>query len=149
MEGGKADRLLTRLIQQEGSTNPILQIKDPTGQVLCTQQAINESMASHLREVYDSPREVLPAEVLAYLDLIALPHLEEPEWAELKTPPLTKYDILQAIDSLKTAKALGGDSLPVELYKESFVMSYLEEDEGWWKVRPKIFERLDEMPEIN
>ncbi|KAJ1105444.1 hypothetical protein NDU88_002850 [Pleurodeles waltl] len=106
MEGDRAGHMLARLIKQEKYSQPILAVRDRLGQEVYAWQAINEVFVEHLRGVYTLPSGASGPTIMTYFEALPLPRLDGDEHGD-PAIPLTKQEVLLAIDSLKTDKALG------------------------------------------
>ncbi|XP_072006284.1 olfactory receptor 5F1-like [Engystomops pustulosus] len=114
-EGSRSGKILASLIRNQNEISYIAAIKGQNNRISSDNGHISKISLEFYTELYDTKITYSSEELGKYLQEIQLPQLkiEEKQFMEL---PITKEEIKWAIDNMKTGKAPGLDSLPVEIY---------------------------------
>ncbi|KAJ1118118.1 hypothetical protein NDU88_006313 [Pleurodeles waltl] len=76
-QGGRAGRLLARLVRPESSGTPITQLTSQTGTPLYSPTDINEEFQSYYTSLYGTTGEVVPDSLRTYLERMQLVTVSE------------------------------------------------------------------------
>ncbi|KAJ1149497.1 hypothetical protein NDU88_002304 [Pleurodeles waltl] len=112
-EGDRAGTLLARLMRDEPSPIPIIQINTPQQNNITTQLEINMAFRDYYTVLYSAPLIIARAEIDSFLTTIELPALQEEARKKLSAQ-ITQGEIRETIKDMARKKAAGSDGLPFE-----------------------------------
>uniref|UniRef100_A0A672FWV9 Reverse transcriptase domain-containing protein n=1 Tax=Salarias fasciatus TaxID=181472 RepID=A0A672FWV9_SALFA len=114
--GDKSGRLLARLVTGRQHLKPISTLQDDKGKNCYETKKIVEIMKQFYSKLYTSENKASDVQILEFLSNIKLPSLSDADQLSLNKP-ISKEEILAAIESLSSGKAPGPDGYNVEFYK--------------------------------
>lgn len=115
-QGDKAGKLLAWQIKQLECKRPIASIISDS-QTLHEPEEINKTFRSYYEELYKAQTTIKPEDINSYLNKLDIPKISKENENALNLE-ITKEEIEQAIDSMKSGKRAGPDGLPIDLYKK-------------------------------
>ncbi len=113
--GDKTGRLLAWQIRQQQTERTITIIESSTGNIVDPVE-INEAFRTYYEKLYSSECSLNVDIQMQFLDSLNIPQILIEEKNKLDED-LTLQEIGEAIDSMKSGKAVGPDGLPIEIYK--------------------------------
>uniref|UniRef100_A0A096LX15 Reverse transcriptase domain-containing protein n=1 Tax=Poecilia formosa TaxID=48698 RepID=A0A096LX15_POEFO len=114
-QGNKAGKLLAWQIKQLETKQPITSII-VNGQILHDPQEINVAFKNYYEELYKAQISIKSEDINQFLKNLNIPKFSEEDKENLDLE-ITKEELGQAINDMKSGKRAGPDGLPIDLYK--------------------------------
>lgn len=115
-QGERTGRLLAWLARERSTTTHIAHIRDDDGLLHSDPAQINTQFMRLYELLYSFRIEYSTDSPIAFLDTIEFPELSAAA-SQRRDAPFTIKEVQNTVATLQTAKTLGPDGLPAEVYK--------------------------------